>query len=77
MLLTMILAALIVDGLFSALGLIPTGPRPSRGDIFGSLRLDYKLLLNVLGGAIFAALWWLARRRGAHACHARPETQSA
>jgi uncharacterized protein len=64
MFVTMIVAALIVDGLFSALGLIPTGPRPSRGDIFGSLQLDYKLFLNLLGLAIFAALFWLTARRG-------------
>jgi uncharacterized protein len=75
MLLTMILAALIVDGVFSALGLIPTGPRPSRGDIFGSVQLDYKLLLNVFGAAVFAALWWLARRRGGHACQAQPHPE--
>src|SRR4051795_5552692 len=31
MFVTMVLAALAVDGLFSLLGLIPTGPRPSRG----------------------------------------------
>ena len=30
MFVTMVIAALIVDGLFSCLGLIPTGPRPSR-----------------------------------------------
>jgi uncharacterized membrane protein YraQ (UPF0718 family) len=75
MLLTMILAALIVDGVFSALGLIPTGPRPSRGDIFGSVQVDYKLALNLLAGAAFAGLWWLARRRGGHACHAHPHPE--
>ncbi|MCW3030020.1 MAG: hypothetical protein JWM66_153 [Solirubrobacterales bacterium] len=64
MFVTMVVAALIVDGLFSALGLIPTGPRPSRGDIFGSIHIDYKLFLNILGVAIFAALFWLTARRG-------------
>jgi uncharacterized membrane protein YraQ (UPF0718 family)/YHS domain-containing protein len=64
MFVTMVVAALIVDGLFSALGLVPTGPRPSRGDIFGSIQLDYKLLLNVLGVAIFAILFGLTARRG-------------
>ena len=49
MFVTMVIAALIVDGLFSALGLIPTGPRPTRADIFGSIQLNYKLRLNVLG----------------------------
>jgi uncharacterized protein len=65
MFVTMVVAALAVDGLFSALGLIPTGPRPTRADIFGSIRVDYKLALNVLGVAIFAALFWLTARRGA------------
>lgn len=46
------------------LGLIPTGARPSRGDIFGSIRLDYKLALSVLGVAIFAALMYMSMRRG-------------
>jgi uncharacterized protein len=64
MFITMVLAALILDGLFSAAGLIPTGPRPSRGDIFGSIKVDYKLFLNVLGVIVFAALFWLTQRRG-------------
>jgi uncharacterized protein len=64
MFVTMVIAALILDGLFSGLGLIPTGPRPSRGDIFGSIQVDYKLFLNLLGVAIFAALFWLTARRG-------------
>jgi uncharacterized protein len=64
MFVTMVLAALIVDGVFSAAGLVPTGPRPSRGAIFGTLTVDYKLFLNVLGVAIFATLFWLTQRRG-------------
>jgi len=63
MLLTMMIAALVVDGLFSGAGLIPI-LRPTRGDIFGSIHLDYKLALNVLGLAIFAALFGLTARRG-------------
>ena len=64
MLVTMVIAALIIDGLFSALGLIPGGARPTRGDIFSSIAVNYKLVLNVLGVAIFAALFWLTVRRG-------------
>jgi uncharacterized membrane protein YraQ (UPF0718 family)/YHS domain-containing protein len=64
MFVTMVIAALIVNGLFSGLGLIPTGRRPSRGDIFGSIAVNYKLLLNVLGLLIFGALFWLTARRG-------------
>ncbi len=63
MFVTMVLAALVVDGLFSAADLIPTA-RPSRGDIFGSVQVDYKLFLNLLGLAIFAALMAITVRRG-------------
>lgn len=64
MFVTMVVAALIVDGLFSGLGLIPTGPRPSQGDIFGTIAVNYKLFLNVLGLVIFGAFFWLTARRG-------------
>ncbi len=64
MFVTMVAAALIIDGTFSALGLIPHGPRPSRGDIFGTITLNYKLLLNLLGLVIFAGMFWLTARRG-------------
>jgi YHS domain-containing protein/uncharacterized membrane protein YraQ (UPF0718 family) len=64
MFVTIVLAALVVDGVFSGLGLIPTGARPTRGDIFGQIQVDYKLVLNVLGVVAFAALWYLTMRRG-------------
>jgi uncharacterized membrane protein YraQ (UPF0718 family)/YHS domain-containing protein len=64
MFVTMVIAALIIDGLFGALGLIPTGPRPTREDIFGSIELDYKLVLNVVGLMIFVPLFALTMRRG-------------
>ena len=40
--------------------------------MFGTVELDYKLFLNILGVIIFAALFWLTRRRTqhAHAAHA-------
>jgi uncharacterized membrane protein YraQ (UPF0718 family)/YHS domain-containing protein len=64
MFLTMVIAALIVDGLFSGVGLIPH-VRPTRADIFSSIRVDYKLFTNVLGFAVFTALFALTIRRGA------------
>jgi uncharacterized protein len=64
MFLTMVIAALIVDGLFSGAGLIPH-VRPTRANIFGSIRVDYKLFTNILGLAVFAALFALTVRRGA------------
>jgi uncharacterized protein len=63
MFVTMVIAALIVDGLFSGLGLIPQA-RPTRADIFSSIKIDYKLFTNVLGVAIFATLFALTMRRG-------------
>ena len=63
MFLTMALAALAIDAAFTATGLAPT-VRPSRADIFSSIGLDYKLVLNVLGFAIFAALFGVTMRRG-------------
>jgi uncharacterized protein len=64
MFVTIVTAALIVDGLFSAAGLIPRA-RPTRADIFSSIELDYKLFANIAGVAIFAALFALTMRRGA------------
>jgi uncharacterized protein len=70
MLVTIIGAALVVDLVFGLVGLVPTGPRPSRGDVFGSIGLDYKLILNVVATAIFLALLWLSRGDAGHsACH--------
>ncbi len=62
---TMVIAALIVDGIFGVLGLIPTGPRPTRADIFSPIHVDYKLALNIVGLVIFAALFWLTARDAA------------
>jgi hypothetical protein len=61
MLVTIIIAALIVDGVFGLVGLVPTGARPSRTDVFGTIGLNYKLALNVVATAIFIALIWLSR----------------
>jgi uncharacterized membrane protein YraQ (UPF0718 family) len=69
MFVTMVLAALIVDGLFSLAGLIPSA-RPSRADVFGSVELDYKLVLNVIALAVFATLTYLAVRRRDEAARA-------
>ena len=33
--------------------------------LFGSIQVDYKLALNILGVLVFAALLWLTARRGA------------
>jgi uncharacterized membrane protein YraQ (UPF0718 family) len=64
MFVTMVLSALVVDGLFSAVDLIPSS-RPSRAEIFSSIELDYKLVLNALGVVVFVALFYLTMQRGA------------
>ena len=63
MFVTMVIAALIVDGLFSLAGLIPE-TRPTKSEIFGSIELDYKLVLNAIALVVFAALIYLTLRRG-------------
>jgi uncharacterized membrane protein YraQ (UPF0718 family)/YHS domain-containing protein len=65
MFLAIVIAALVVDALFGGAGLIPTGARPSRASIFGTVSADYKLYLNLLATAVFAGLLWLTQRRGA------------
>jgi len=63
MFVTMVLAALAIDGVFHLIGVVPT-TRPTRGDIFGSIQVNYKLALNALGVLLFAGLFWLTARRG-------------
>jgi uncharacterized protein len=65
MFVTMVVAALVIDVVFSALGLIPGGARPTRTDIFSTIAVNYKLFLNLAGLAVFAVLFWLTARRGA------------
>ncbi len=65
MFVAIVIAALVVDGLFSGLGLIPQ-VRPARTDIFSSVKPDYKLVTNVIGLAIFATLFGLSWRRAAN-----------
>ncbi len=61
---TMVVAALAVEALFSLLGWIPSGPRPSRADVFSSVTVNYKLWLNLVATLVFVALTWLTLRRG-------------
>jgi uncharacterized membrane protein YraQ (UPF0718 family)/YHS domain-containing protein len=64
MFVTMAAAALVIDGIFSAAGLIPQG-RPTRSGVFMSIGLDYRLVLNIVAATVFAALVGLTLRRGA------------
>jgi uncharacterized protein len=64
MFVTMVLAALLIDLVFGGLGLIPDA-RPTTDDVFGSIEVDYKLALNIVGAVVFVALIGLTVRRGA------------
>jgi uncharacterized protein len=64
MFVTMVTAALIVDLVFGALGLIPTD-RPGTEDVFGTIELDYKAVLNAVALVVFVTLFAITFRRGA------------
>jgi uncharacterized membrane protein YraQ (UPF0718 family)/YHS domain-containing protein len=64
MFVTMAAAALAIDGLFSAAGIVPD-THPTRDDVFMPIGVDYKLTLNVLGLVVFGALVALTVRSGA------------
>jgi uncharacterized protein len=61
MFVTMVVAALVIDVLFGAVGLIPSD-RPSTEDVFGAIELDYKAVLNAIGLAIFVSLFGMRTR---------------
>jgi uncharacterized protein len=61
----MVIAALLVDGVFSLFGLVPTH-RPAIGSITERpVTLNYTAVLNVLFALVFVALFALTMRRGA------------
>jgi hypothetical protein len=64
MFVTMAAAALAIDGIFSAAGLIPQ-THPDRSDVFMPVGVDYKLVLNAIGTAVFALLFGLTARTSA------------
>jgi uncharacterized protein len=68
MFVTMVIAALIVDLVFGALGLIPS-TRPSTEDVFGSIELDYKAVLNAIALAIFVWMFAITLRHPARHDH--------
>ncbi len=65
MFVTIVIAALAVEGLFAAAGLVPQ-VRPTRTDVFGQFALNYTFVANLIAFAVFFALLWLTRSRGAH-----------
>jgi uncharacterized membrane protein YraQ (UPF0718 family)/YHS domain-containing protein len=78
MFVTIVIAALAVDGAFSLAGLIPS-VRPTRADVFGHVALDYKFVLNALATIVFVTLFALTVRHGARdpVCGMRVDRASA
>jgi YHS domain-containing protein/uncharacterized membrane protein YraQ (UPF0718 family) len=64
MFVTMVLAALAIDGLFNVAGIIPTD-RPSTEEVFGHVEADYRMWLNLIALIVFAILIAMTIRRGA------------
>ena len=61
MFVAMVLAALIIDGLFNAAGLIPT-VRPTHEQIFSPVAVDFTLFANVLAAIVFAVMLTISAR---------------
>jgi uncharacterized protein len=67
---TMVLAALAMDGVFSALHLVPR-PNPAIRHDLTMFSFNYTFWLNLVFGALAAYLWWLGVKHPmAHGCHA-------
>ncbi|MGO9319248.1 MAG: permease [Solirubrobacteraceae bacterium] len=67
MFVTIVLAALIVDGLFGATGLIPS-IRPTHTQIFSPISVDYTLFADIIAAAAFAGLLGLTGYGAKKAC---------
>ncbi|MDQ6941766.1 MAG: permease [Candidatus Eremiobacteraeota bacterium] len=66
---TMVLAAIVMDGAFSALHLVPK-PNPNIRHDLTMFSFNYTFVLNVAFGAVAVYLWWLNRSAPMdHSCH--------
>jgi len=76
MFVAIVISALLVNGLFGAAGLIPHA-RPTREQIFSAVKVDYRLFTNIIGLAVFTALFALSRRRGVGAAASAAAVEDA
>jgi len=66
---TMVLSAIVMDGAFSALHLVPK-PNPNIRHDLTMFSFNYTFILNVVFGALAVYLWWLNRGNPMdHGCH--------
>ncbi len=71
--LTMVASGIVVDLIFSALGIVPTGNRPPSAVEHAMIRWNYTSWLDCIAAVIFAVLLYLHLRKGGggeHAGHA-------
>jgi uncharacterized membrane protein YraQ (UPF0718 family) len=61
MFVAMVLAALIIDGLFNAAGLIPT-VRPTHEQIFSPVAVDFTLFANIIAALVFVTMLTVSAR---------------
>ena len=73
---SMVAAGLVVDGLFSVMHLVPTGPRPSSAISHARFAWNYTTWLNLVFGSPALYLVWLTKRHkpsgnvaGHESCH--------
>jgi uncharacterized protein len=74
---TMVLSAIVMDGAFSALHLVPK-PNPNIRHDLTLFAVNYTFWLNIVFGALGLYLWRLSARHPAdHGCHAAHDAASA
>lgn len=67
---SMVIAGIVVDLLFAASGVIPTGPRPENAMVGARIIWNYTSWLDLAAGVVFVVLLTLhLRKREAHAAH--------
>ena len=73
---TMVLSAIVMDGVFSALHMVPK-PNPNIRHDLTLFAFDYTFWLNVAFGALGLYLWWLSAKNPMdHGCHAAHDAAS-
>ena len=72
---TMVIAAIAMDGAFSALHLVPK-PNPNIRHDLTLFSFNYTFWLNLIFGSLAAYVWWLNARNPMHHCHTGADAAS-
>ncbi|HEY0369282.1 MAG TPA: permease, partial [Chthoniobacterales bacterium] len=71
----MVVSGVVVDLVFSALGIIPTGARPPSAIMHAHLMWNYTSWLDIVAAAVFSAMLYLHLRRTDEPEHQHPAHQ--